>query len=71
MASLLDSALNNFGNSILTQRETRVLQLILNDYAIKAITEKLEIRPEIVKHHVRTSIPNRMYILRERYSICL
>lgn len=35
----------------MTQRETQVLQLILNGYAIKAIAEKLEIRPEIVKNH--------------------
>lgn len=49
--SKLDSALANFGSSILTQRETQVLQLILRGYAVKFIAQKLDISPETIKHH--------------------
>ncbi|MEH6576812.1 MAG: helix-turn-helix transcriptional regulator [Amphritea sp.] len=49
--SHLECALSNFGSSILTQRETQILQLVLRGYAIKYIAQKLEISPETIKHH--------------------
>ncbi|MBN0987561.1 response regulator transcription factor [Amphritea pacifica] len=49
--SHLECALSHFGSSVLTQRETQILQLILRGYAVKYIAEKLEISPETIKHH--------------------
>lgn len=49
--SHLECALSNFGSSVLTQRETQILQLVLRGYAVKYIAEKLEISPETIKHH--------------------
>jgi len=47
----LDNALMNFGSSILTPRESKILHLILHGYAIKTIAEKLENSVETIKHH--------------------
>ena len=49
--SHLECALSNFGSSVLTQRETQILQLVLRGYAVKYIAQKLEISPETIKHH--------------------
>jgi len=47
----LDNALINFGNSVLTPRESKILHLILHGYSIKYIAEKLENSVETIKHH--------------------
>lgn len=47
----LDSALVNFGNSVLTPREGKILHLILHGYAIKTIADKLDNSIETIKHH--------------------
>ena len=47
----LDNALINFGNSVLTPRESKILHLILHGYSIKTIAEKLENSVETIKHH--------------------
>lgn len=51
LESHLECALSNFGSSVLTQRETQILQLVLRGYAVKNIAQKLEISPETIKHH--------------------
>lgn len=51
LESHLECALSNFGSSVLTQRETQILQLVLRGYAVKYIAQKLEISPETIKHH--------------------
>lgn len=47
----LDNALINFGNSVLTPRESKILHLILHGYSIKYIAEKLENSVETIRHH--------------------
>lgn len=47
----LDNALVNFGNSVLTPRESKILHLILHGYSIKYIAEKLANSVETIKHH--------------------
>ncbi len=47
----LDNALINFGNSVLTPRESKILHLILHGYSIKYIAEKLKNSVETIKHH--------------------
>jgi DNA-binding CsgD family transcriptional regulator len=47
----LESALRHFGSSILTQRESQILQLVLRGYAVKSIAQKLTISTETIKHH--------------------
>jgi len=47
----LDQALASFGQSVLTPRECKILQLILHGYAIKVIAQKLENSLETIKHH--------------------
>jgi len=47
----LDNALVNFGNSVLTPRESKILHLILHGYSIKTIADKLENSVETIKHH--------------------
>ncbi|MEH6443531.1 MAG: helix-turn-helix transcriptional regulator [Oceanospirillaceae bacterium] len=49
--SHLESALRHFGSSVLTQRESQILQLILRGYAAKYIAQKLTISAETIKHH--------------------
>jgi len=51
LKSHLEHALSHFGSSLLTDRETQVLQLKLRGYAAKYIAEKLGITLETVKHH--------------------
>lgn len=51
LKSHLESALAHFGSSVLTVRETQVLQLKLRGYATKYIAQKLGITPETIKHH--------------------
>jgi len=47
----LDNALINFGSSVLTPRESKIIHLILHGYSIKYIAEKLENSVETIKHH--------------------
>jgi DNA-binding CsgD family transcriptional regulator len=47
----LDNALINFGNSVLTPRESKIIHLILHGYSIKFIADKLENSIETIKHH--------------------
>lgn len=47
----LESALRHFGSSVLTQRESQILQLVLRGYAVKSIAQKLGISTETIKHH--------------------
>ncbi|MDM3871595.1 LuxR C-terminal-related transcriptional regulator [Porticoccus sp. W117] len=51
----LESALDNFGRSILTDRETQVVQLFLHGHSTRSIAEKLGISPETVKLHRKNS----------------
>tara|TARA_R110000765_G_scaffold74980_3_gene147050 strand:- start:3462 stop:4379 length:918 start_codon:yes stop_codon:yes gene_type:complete len=55
----LDNALVNFGNSILTPRESKILHLVLHGYSIKHIAEKLTNSVETIKHH-RKKIYNKL-----------
>lgn len=55
----LDNALANFGNSILTPRESKILHLVLHGYSIKHIAEKLSNSVETIKHH-RKNIYNKL-----------
>lgn len=47
----LDTALECFGKSMLTEREGQMVQMILHGYSTKAISERLEISVETVKLH--------------------
>jgi len=47
----LGAALENFGKSVLTDRETQVIKLILNGYSIAMAADKLCISAETVKLH--------------------
>ena len=47
----LDNALANFGTSILTPRECKILHLILHGCSIKLIAQKLDNSLETIKHH--------------------
>ncbi|WP_019529290.1 response regulator transcription factor [Dasania marina] len=47
----LQSALDCFGNSILTERESQVINKVLRGYSTKAMAEKLSISNETVKLH--------------------
>lgn len=53
--SQLESALADFGTSILTGRESQVIQLFLHGHSTKSIAEKLAISPETVKLHRKNS----------------
>lgn len=47
----LHSALNAFGSSLLTERETQVINLVLHGHSTKTVAEKLSISMETVKLH--------------------
>ena len=51
----LESALDNFGCSMLTDRETQVVQLFLHGHSTRSIAERLGISPETVKLHRKNS----------------
>lgn len=51
----LESALKSFSTSILTDRESQVIQLFLHGHSTKSIAEKLGISPETVKLHRKNS----------------
>lgn len=51
----LENALDNFGRSILTERETQVVQLFLHGHSTNSIAERLGISPETVKLHRKNS----------------
>ncbi len=46
----LENALINFGNSVLTPRESKIIHLILHGYSIKYIADKLDNSVETIKH---------------------
>ena len=47
----LDAALENFGTSLLTRRESLILSLLLRGHSIKSIAQRLENSLETIKHH--------------------
>ncbi len=47
----LHSALDSFGSSLLTERETQVINLVLHGHSTKTLAEKLSISMETVKLH--------------------
>lgn len=47
----LDSALQYFGSSLLTEREVQVINLVLHGYSTRMVAEKLNISIETVKLH--------------------
>jgi len=47
----LHSALNAFGSSLLTERESQVINLVLHGHSTKTVAEKLSISMETVKLH--------------------
>ena len=47
----LHSALESFGSSLLTERETQVINLVLHGHSTKTVAEKLSISVETVKLH--------------------
>ncbi|MCP3673760.1 MAG: LuxR family transcriptional regulator, partial [Gammaproteobacteria bacterium] len=47
----LETALECFGNSVLTEREGQTVHMILHGYSSKAIAERLNISVETVKRH--------------------
>ena len=47
----LQSALDGFGNSVLTARECQVINQVLHGYSTKAIAQRLSIAQETVKLH--------------------
>ena len=47
----LHSALDAFGSSLLTERETQVINLVLHGHSTKTLAEKLSISVETVKLH--------------------
>jgi DNA-binding CsgD family transcriptional regulator len=47
----LHSALEGFGSSVLTERETQVINLVLHGHSTKTLAEKLSISMETVKLH--------------------
>ena len=51
METHLNAALQNFGTSLLTQRESLILNLLLRGHSIKSIAERLENSIETIKHH--------------------
>ena len=47
----LDAALDAFGNSLLTEREAQVINLVLHGHSTKTLADKLSISVETVKLH--------------------
>lgn len=45
------SALNNFGSSILTERECRIAQLILRGHSTRSLAERLGVSEDTIKSH--------------------
>ncbi len=51
LRSQLNSALSSFGSSLLTDRETQVINLVLHGHSTRSLAEKLAISTETVKLH--------------------
>ncbi len=51
MRTQLNSALESFGSSLLTEREAQVINLVLHGHSTKTLAEKLSISMETVKLH--------------------
>ncbi|MFL9673066.1 MULTISPECIES: helix-turn-helix transcriptional regulator [unclassified Pseudomonas] len=47
----IHSALNNFGSSMLTERECRIAQLILRGHSTRSLAERLEVSEDTIKSH--------------------
>lgn len=51
LRSQVESAFNNFGRSILTEREREVALLMLRGHSSKSAAQKLDISPDTVQMH--------------------
>jgi len=47
----IHSALNNFGSSLLTERECRIAQLILRGHSTRSLAERLGVTEDTIKSH--------------------
>ncbi|MBL4981465.1 LuxR C-terminal-related transcriptional regulator [Pseudomonas fluorescens] len=47
----IHSALNNFGSSLLTERECRITQLILRGHSTRSLAERLGVTEDTIKSH--------------------
>ena len=47
----IHSALNNFGTSLLTERESRIAQLILRGHSTRSLAERLDVSEDTIKSH--------------------
>lgn len=47
----IHTALNNFGSSILTERECRIAQLILRGHSTRSLAERLAVSEDTIKSH--------------------
>ena len=47
----IHSALNNFGSSLLTERECRITQLILRGHSTRSLAERLGVSEDTIKSH--------------------
>ncbi|MHB2080823.1 helix-turn-helix domain-containing protein [Pseudomonas asiatica] len=47
----IHAALNNFGSSLLTERECRIAQLILRGHSTKSLAERLGVSEDTIKSH--------------------
>ncbi|MFK3775704.1 LuxR C-terminal-related transcriptional regulator [Pseudomonas sp. NPDC089406] len=47
----IHTALNNFGSSLLTERECRIAQLILRGHSTKSLAERLGVSEDTIKSH--------------------
>lgn len=47
----IHAALNNFGSSILTERECRIAQLILRGHSTRSLAERLSVSEDTIKSH--------------------
>lgn len=47
----IHSALNNFGSSLLTERECRIAQLILRGHSTRSLAERLGVSEDTIKSH--------------------
>lgn len=51
LAQRIHAALNNFGSSILTDRECRIAQLILRGHSTRSLAERLGVSEDTIKSH--------------------
>lgn len=51
LSAYLNSAIHNFGNSVLTKREAQITQMTLSGNTPQVIADKLGLQPATIKHH--------------------